>query len=380
MVDILVRPTELRQISEQLISSAKKIDVALQAIDNDILSLKGDKFLGNRANTVQGHYAPKRNALLNAKEKVAHFAVELKNAATAFEKADQGGRGGVILPGTGGLWATDFRLDPLIMRYLVSSKNLIQSIPEWLQGKLASVFRPVEIVSPLGIEIDPRVVEGGVSQDPRLNSQPIIQGVLVSTESAHPAPLVLVADEGGASPRTAVDVSFNVPAKSQGSLYGNAACSQTSVSMVLDYYSAQNVQNKTVSPQDLISMMDKGDGTYGKGMSLSNLTDELNDLGYKNITQQVGAQYSDLRSAVKDGPVIVTSGVKIIGPGTVAASSTVRALDGPGNTIHAMVVTGVGDDQVNVNDPWSGQQIQLPRATFEKMWSRGSSAIYSIRP
>ncbi len=399
MVDILVRPPELRQISEQLKSSAKKIGTALQAIDNDIASLKGDNFLGQRADALQAHYAPKREALLKAREIVAHFAEDLQMAATVFEKADQSGS--ATLPDSGGVWGggrfpslPSLRLDtlsPHILPYLVIPRDLILSIPKWLQGKLNGIFKPAEIVSPLGNEVALSATEGGAAsagaaQGAGRNSQPGVQGALSGADAAQPAPPEQAVAAGSqeaipaASTKSAVDVSFNVSAKSQGSLYGSAACSPTSVSMVLDYYSAQNAQNKTVSPEDLIGMMDKGDGTYGKGISLSNLTDELNDLGYKNITQQVDAQYADLRSAVKDGPVIVTSGVKIVGPGTVAASTTVRALDGPGNTMHAMVVTGVGDDQVNVNDPWSGQQIQFSRDTFEKMWSRGSSAIYSIRP
>lgn len=96
MVDILVRPPELRQISEQLKSSAKKIGTALQVIDNDILSLKGDQFLGNRANSVQAHYAPKREALLKAKEMVARFAEDLKTAANVFEKADNSNQDHVV--------------------------------------------------------------------------------------------------------------------------------------------------------------------------------------------------------------------------------------------------------------------------------------------
>lgn len=88
MVDILVRPAELRQISEQLRSSAKKVGAALQAIDNDILSLKGDQFSGNRANVVQAHYAPKREVLLKAKNIVIHFSEDLVSAASRFEAAD----------------------------------------------------------------------------------------------------------------------------------------------------------------------------------------------------------------------------------------------------------------------------------------------------
>jgi hypothetical protein len=58
MVDILVRPTELRQASGQLQTSAKRLTGAMQSIDKAILSLKGDHFLGNRADTVQARYAP----------------------------------------------------------------------------------------------------------------------------------------------------------------------------------------------------------------------------------------------------------------------------------------------------------------------------------
>jgi len=90
MTDILVHPTELRQTSEHLRAGAKKIGTALQAIDQEILSLKGDQFLGNRANSVQAHYAPKREALLKAKEIVSNFAGELETAANVFEQADRG--------------------------------------------------------------------------------------------------------------------------------------------------------------------------------------------------------------------------------------------------------------------------------------------------
>jgi len=91
MPQILIRPQELRQASEQLQATAKKIDVALKAIDQEILSLKGDKFLGNRANAVQAHYAPKREALLKAKSIIVHFSEDMRSAATRFEQADRSG-------------------------------------------------------------------------------------------------------------------------------------------------------------------------------------------------------------------------------------------------------------------------------------------------
>lgn len=91
MIDILVRPQELRQTSEQLRTSAKTIGTAMRVIDQEILSLKGDKFLGYRAEAVQLHYASKRDALLRAKDLVAHFAKDLPVAAASFEQADRGG-------------------------------------------------------------------------------------------------------------------------------------------------------------------------------------------------------------------------------------------------------------------------------------------------
>jgi uncharacterized protein YukE len=89
MVDILVRPVELRQTTSQMRGSAKKIGRALQSIDSDIQSLKGTIFLGNRANAVQAHYQTKRDALQKAADLVAVFATDLETAANVFEQADK---------------------------------------------------------------------------------------------------------------------------------------------------------------------------------------------------------------------------------------------------------------------------------------------------
>ncbi len=105
MADILVRPDELKQIASQMRDSAKKIGQALYSIDSDILSLMSDKFLGNRANSVQSHYQAKRDALQRAKELVLNFATELETAAVNFEQADRGqansGEASAINPGGG---------------------------------------------------------------------------------------------------------------------------------------------------------------------------------------------------------------------------------------------------------------------------------------
>lgn len=90
MADILIKPLELRQIASQMRNSANKIGQAILNIDSDLQALKGDKFLGNRANAVQAHYAPKREALLKAQAIVSEFSNDLMDAALRFEQADKG--------------------------------------------------------------------------------------------------------------------------------------------------------------------------------------------------------------------------------------------------------------------------------------------------
>ncbi|HEX2956531.1 MAG TPA: WXG100 family type VII secretion target [Chitinispirillaceae bacterium] len=92
MTNILVRPPELRQTAEQLRSCAQKIGQALQALDKDIHTLQDDRFLGNRASTLQSHYQSRRDALQKAKELVLQFAIDLETAANVFEQADKSGR------------------------------------------------------------------------------------------------------------------------------------------------------------------------------------------------------------------------------------------------------------------------------------------------
>lgn len=88
MIEILVRPPELRTTAEQFGSSAQKIDRALHAIDQAMNSLKNQQFMGNRADTLHSHYLSKRDALLHAKTLVVGFSSDLTTAADIFERAD----------------------------------------------------------------------------------------------------------------------------------------------------------------------------------------------------------------------------------------------------------------------------------------------------
>lgn len=382
MTNILVQPSELRQMSEQLKSSAKKIDIAIQVIDSDILSLKGDKFLGNRANTVQSHYAPKRESLLKLKNIVVHFAEDLQNTATVFENADRGQF--AEIPFSGGIGDVDI-FPRGIPQWLDKMPKIVYpwenidklSIPAWLRSVLDQVFKPAQIVSPIA-EGQPASGFGELlKQSPIITKAPETPPVNIPDANQQPV-LQNPVDDGMSSDKTH-DVLYNVPIQAQGSVYHNAGCTPTSISMVLAYYNTQNPTNKLASAQQIIDISDANDRLSNKGMALTDLTDELNTLGYKNVNVQINAHYSDLQIAIKDGPVIVTTGVNLTGDGIINSSGP-RTLVGPGNIIHAMVVTGIGNDQVVVNDPWSGTQVEISKETFEKMWAHGSGGMYSIKP
>ncbi|OGN74431.1 MAG: hypothetical protein A2X25_05970 [Chloroflexi bacterium GWB2_49_20] len=166
---------------------------------------------------------------------------------------------------------------------------------------------------------------------------------------------------------------YEVPLLSQDNLYGNAACSPVSACMLLEYYHRLNPLNRTETPRQLIGRLDPGDGTPGKGMSLSNVTDELQFLGYQHISQKLYASLADLKAELINGPLIVTVGVTLVGSGT-------RSIQGPGNTSHAMVVKGVSPDVIVVNDPWSGKELRISTGIFERMWKLGLNGMYMIRP
>jgi uncharacterized protein YvpB len=288
------------------------------------------------------------------------------------------------LPASAGLGGMSWQAFASIMPLTtaVSVGSFFAGIPAWLKSILDQIFPPTPIVSPIADE-SPNGVKPGALHDvikDKFAAQPPTTEPSAPAEASSPA--APAAESPGVvqqAPETIYDTLYDVPVQSQGNLYGSAACAPTSVSMVLDYFHNLDPNNQTISADRLISLMDTGDGTPGRGISLSNLNDELKDLGYNNITTQVSASMDDLKSQLQNGPVIVTTGVKIVGPGSIT-SDVPRAVTGPGSVIHAMVVKGIGPDTVLVNDPWSGSEMQIPTGTFNQMWSNGSNGLYAIQP
>lgn len=265
---------------------------------------------------------------------------------------------------------SSFATPILPMLTAMSIGQWLEDVPTWLKEWLSKLFPPEQATFP----------------EPQQPKKSALGELLGQPSPSEPTPDVDPRNAATPSAETSillepplVNTTNTVPLKSQGNLYGSAACTPTSVSMVLDYYHNQDASLKTASPETLIGMLDPGDGTPGKGMSLSNLTDELADLGYHNVNQKVNANLEALQTQVQGGPVIITTGVRLTGPGTLL-SDVPRAILGPGNTIHAMVVTKISEGIVSVNDPWTGQALSYTQQEFDAIWSGGSRGLYAIRP
>jgi predicted double-glycine peptidase len=246
--------------------------------------------------------------------------------------------------------------------FALSIGSFFRSIPDWFSSFLDDFFEEPSIVSPLPAGPGTPVIDSPPRTTPTTGFGDLLKESPVATPAAEPA---IEQSNGGSR--------YDIPVKSQGDLYGNAACAPTSVSMVLDYYHAQNPNLQTASPSELISMLDKGDGTFGSGVGLHLMNDDLNQLGYNNITVKSDANLDDLSTALNDGPVIVTAGVKLIG-------GQARDIQQAGNSIHAMVVKDMNTESVILNDPWSGTEKIFSRDTFSKMWAKGEHGMYVIRP
>lgn len=129
-------------------------------------------------------------------------------------------------------------------------------------------------------------------------------------------------------------------------------CVPTSTSMILDYWHQQNQENLTVPAQDLLNInVDQGE--FNKyGMSSSNIHNEVGNLGY-DAQDYTNSDLNELKTAVADGPVIavVKLGMKADG------------------TNHAVVVTGISNqNEVRVNDPWTGKSQTYSWDQFSKSW------------
>jgi hypothetical protein len=272
-----------------------------------------------------------------------------------------------LLPISGGITGVGFFVS---LAWLGSTvRGLAEQIWAWLQG------RPPEILSPLPAEGQPAIPKGQLART-------ILSGLERARreqeqKQATPSGRVVQTIEVGtpkerAEAPPAYTIYHPVSPQSQGERYGRAACLPTAASMILEYYHSQNPAHRAASPDDLIGMLDSGDGTPGKGVTLDKLNDDLGELGYTATTRT--GSLEDLGNLLREGPVIANIKVDLIGtPG----NGDIRM--GP-SVHHSVVVKGMSADAVIINDPWSGKEKAIERTTFEQMWREGGNYMVIIRP
>lgn len=273
--------------------------------------------------------------------------------------ASLGGFGGAGAPVSGGgAWVLPiFPFTPVIPIFtIVSIAPWLDNLPPWLHD-LYRKFFPAP--APIPAEPAAPVTKSKLGE---LIDQPI------EPPPAAPAePEVIMPPS-----RPGYDTYYDIPPKSQDGAYGGAACLPTSISMLTDYYHNQDSVNQTASRDELIKMLDEGDGTYGHGVGLNKLNDDLKELGYDEI-RNFQSDLNGLDDELKNGPVVVNVKVDL-------TSSPTRMIV-EGNTYnHSILVKGISGSSVLINDPWSGQEIEMPRDQFDRMWSNGERWIQTIYP
>jgi uncharacterized protein YvpB/uncharacterized protein YukE len=395
MTTIHLEPEMARQAARQLRQNAEDLQLSIDALGKAINRLN-NSWISTRSLNFNLNAGDLNRKLILSSDDLMRLSLSLENEIDEWISTDEKGKMLFQLPltnilflGTVGGGAVSVSwLEGLLGSIGISGitlpsgwgaasiAGLIGSLPLWLQDWLKGIFGGSDpVVSPV--------------VDEPVEVPHVTFGDLLKEDEATPSAQIPETSESVVSPvattdqMTTMDTSnttesygYDVPVMSQGTLYGNAACFPTSIAMVTKYFNNLDANDPALSANDLISSMDKGDGTYGVGIGLDKLNDEIESMGYQTPNIQVNANMDDLKSALNSGPVIVNTGVKITNV------DGVRGIGGAGNTNHAMVVTGISADgtQVKVNDPWSGKEIEYSAEDFSKIWNKGQNILVEVRP
>ncbi len=88
MIDILVKPEQLRQTARNLTDSARKIRAALEAVDSAIRELGPSRFEGRRAAELRARHQRLYEDLLHAHKRILLLARRLEEVADGMEEVD----------------------------------------------------------------------------------------------------------------------------------------------------------------------------------------------------------------------------------------------------------------------------------------------------
>lgn len=89
MIDILVKPEQLRQTARNLTDSARKIRAALEAVDSAIRELGPSRFEGRRAAELRARHQRLYEDLLHAHKRILLLARRLEELANTFQETDR---------------------------------------------------------------------------------------------------------------------------------------------------------------------------------------------------------------------------------------------------------------------------------------------------
>lgn len=153
-------------------------------------------------------------------------------------------------------------------------------------------------------------------------------------------------------------------------------CTAASVQMILDYWKKVNPENKTISAQKIIDI-NTSQGTFisGEGLSIENVKDELQNIGYILEMYQNSNKEELLSVFDQFGPQIL-----LVKTGWVPTGA---------NHLVVLVAYDKETDTVTVNDPWFDHPFTWDWEAFDGIWSLNYSqkengyltrSFFNIRP
>lgn len=364
---------QIKQAAESMRSQAQALNGSAQSVD--WIGPSRDEFVMEVEGILRQLEAQIQAGEVLAGRAENEVAEWEQSAATLGGAGSPFSGGGLHYPGgspnfdetTGMYW---YQLIPVPAIFFIGP---ILGLPAWLQeigrrffADPAPAPQPV-VVSPVPGNAPPAAPSSEPSGETPLGKLIHDSPASPSAQPQAPAPVVPQAPA-----RDGYGTFYEIAPQSQGTAYGSAACLPTSLSMLTKYYHNQNSDNKAVEPGDLIKMLDSGDGTPGSGVGLDRLNDDLAELGYKE-TRNFQSDMTGLKDELKSGPLVVNVRVSL-------TSFPERAMSEGNAYNHSVLVKGVSESNVLINDPWSGKEMEIPADQFDRMWSNGDHWAQVVRP
>jgi hypothetical protein len=169
--------------------------------------------------------------------------------------------------------------------------------------------------------------------------------------------------------------SLNVPLLNQndpanGPL-GSEACGPTAVAMIAAYYGI------SASVPNLIQQA----GTTNGGTPTENLVSLAQQIGLVNTTSNLGGSVSDTASGVVDAFTDGSASYSALTNAVSNGNPAIVNVDLSGfSGGHAMVVTGISNGEVYVNNPGNGQAEAYGETQFMAMWGSKGFAYVIPKP